>query len=322
MGPVTSAATDTARRFSIVVLTWNRHDRLRQALEDLRPLAAAGAEILVVDNGSEPPVSDHTDFDQSFYAVVQIGTNNGTGSRNEGIRRASSDFIICLDDDVVGITLDSLTALAKSFDGDHAIGALCFKVVDESDHKHQINWCHDYPLEHFADRQVVTDEISEGAVCFRRGAIEGLAMFPEEYFISHEGVAVAYQVMNAGFKVVYDPAVRVIHATAPEGRKSWRRYYFDTRNNFWLVVQYFPWFRGTRRLLLEGGAMFVYSIRDGFFRYWIKGVLHGLRQTPRAWRARQAPSDNTKKLLKEIDPHRPTLLYKARARLGRKEVRI
>jgi hypothetical protein len=61
------------------------------------------------------------------------------------------------------------------------------------------------------------------------------------------------------------------------GRKSWYNYYYDTRNQFLSAARHFPqsYAAGCRmRGLL---SMMVYSVRDGYFRFWAKGVLDGLQ---------------------------------------------
>ena len=76
--------------------------------------------------------------------------------------------------------------------------------------------------------------------------------------------------------MIYSPLVTVGHFRASEGRTPWRNYYYDTRNQFWLAGRNFP--VGYSMIYLTRGlfAMFLYSLRDGYLRYWFRGVGAGV----------------------------------------------
>ena len=84
------------------------------------------------------------------------------------------------------------------------VAAVNFRVVDKETGE-QINWCHHRKLEEFADRRFDTYEISEGAVAFRREVVIDAGLYPEIYFISHEGPDLALRIMDLGFRVIYNP---------------------------------------------------------------------------------------------------------------------
>jgi GT2 family glycosyltransferase len=306
--------------FSVVVLTHDRPEEFLRLARELREFSAKGAEILIVDNASPRPVSELLAHDE--FTILRLPTNEGAVGRNHGIRRATRDIVITLDDDLFGLAEQAFETLEQRFAQASDTAAICFRVLSAKPPHTQINWCHHYRIEEFSHKRFVTDEISEGAVAFRKSALQHTALYPEEFFISHEGVALAYQLMNAGYKVEYDPDVAIYHETAQRGRSSDRRYYYDTRNTLWVAVRYMPVGRALFRLIGGIGSMLVYSIRDRHVLAWLRGLFDGLRGLRRQYEKRRSPGDTTRQILSSIDPYRPSILYMLKKRLFQSTVEI
>jgi GT2 family glycosyltransferase len=221
--------------------------------------------------------------------------------------------VICLDDDVYGLSRDALERLEELF-ADGPIGAVNFTVLEEGTGR-IVNWVHHRSVERFSGSVFETYEITEGAVAFRRSILERVGGYPEAFFLSHEGPDLAFRIMDQGAKVIYSPAVRVTHSFAPEGRASWRRYYYDTRNTLWLAARNLPMGYGFRLVARQSLAMLLYSLRDGYFGWWSKGIWHGVRGLRTAWGERRVLSLETMRRIRQIDSFRPSLLYQLRKRL-------
>ena len=68
--------------------------------------------------------------------------------------------------------------------------------------------------------------------------------------------------------------------------------------------------------------MLIYSIRDGFFLYWMKGVLDGIAGIKYAYKTRQVLRKETMEIIKRIDMERPKLRKLIKDKLFRKGVRL
>ena len=147
-------------------------------------------------------------------------------------------------------------------------------------------------------------------------------LYTEYFFISHEGVDLALRLWENGFKVIYSPDISVRHCHAAQGRKSWRRYYFDTRNQFWLVARHLPALYGLYYLLRGILPMAAYSLRDRHFLYWLKGMADGLLGMGRALGERRVLSRQTMAIIRSINRNRADWRYLARKRLLRRGVSI
>jgi len=98
------AETKPVRRpkFSIIILTWNRARMLEKCLTALFNSLSnrADCEIIIGDNGS----TDNTALVLDQFAVdarVHFPTNQGIDGYRELFKRATGDFFICIDDDVL-----------------------------------------------------------------------------------------------------------------------------------------------------------------------------------------------------------------------------
>jgi GT2 family glycosyltransferase len=308
-------------KVSVCILTYNRATILRELLVSLDRISCEDIEVIVTDNHSVDGTEQMIRNEFSRIAYYRMPANQGVAGRNLGIRNATGDIIITLDDDVIGIGVHKIETLVRLFEAKTDVGAICFKVIDYESGD-VCNWCHHYEKEKYSDREFVTDEITEGAVAFRKTALAKSGLYPTYFFISHEGPDLLCRLLDVGYNTIYSPEICVRHRTAQEGRKSWRRYYYDTRNQIWLAVRNYPVLWAIRYLLRGLTAMFFYSVRDGFCRYWIKGVVDGIMGIAKVAKDRKPISRSTRKVLTEISSHRPGWGYIIKERLLRRGVRL
>jgi GT2 family glycosyltransferase len=305
---------------SITILTFQRPDMLAENLRGLQALSESGAQVIVVDNSTDQETRDLVAGHFPWVDYVPSDTNAGVAGRNIGIAAARGEIVVTLDDDVTGLSEMHCRTLVKAFQESEQLGAVCFRVVD-SVKGETCNWCHHRKIED-AHSRFLTYEISEGAVAFRRVAWSATAGYPEQFFISHEGKDVAFQLMNLGFDVVYDGSICVTHFHHMSGRPSWRRYYFDTRNQFWLAARHMPMGYAVRYLLIGQASMLVYAIRDGHLSAWLRGHFDGLWGMRGHLKDRSAWTPETSRKCREIDKLAPGFFWMVRQRLFRRGVAI
>src|SRR5882762_1309780 len=292
--------------YSIVVLTFERNHLLEHLLAELQGFLRAGAQIIIVDNASRVPAETITRLHPDV-TLIRAPRNLGAAGRNLGFDAATGDVIICLDDDIHGLSRDALERLDEIF-ADSRIGAVNFTVLEEGTVRFEC--CVDHrKVEQFCRAVFETYEITEGAVAFRGSILQRVGGYPEAFFLSHEGPDLAFRIMNEGSQVIYSPAVSVTHSSAPEGRTSWRNYYYDTRNTLWLAARNLPMGYGFRIVVRQTLAMLLYSLRDGYIKWWSKGIWDGVRGLCTAWGERRVLSNETMRRIRQIDSFRPPLWY-------------
>jgi len=305
--------------FTVVLLTYNRRNRVAEQINHLRAITIPDIEIIVVDNGSEESVEDLTQQD-SRIKLIRNASNLGAVGRNVGMRAATGDYVVTLDDDCYGLKDGDFATIEKLFSEDASVAAINFLVLEE---KTELitDWCHPRDMNVHHNTAFATNHISEGAVVFRKTALEAVGYYPDDFFISHEGPDLAFRLINAGFEVVYTPEVSIYHTYEQKGRASWRRYYYDTRNQLWLALRNYPFFYACKELFLAWGSVFIYAVRDGYVKYWFKGIVDGFKGSASAYRERQKPKATTMKRMKEIEVHRPSFLSRVMKRIANDEMR-
>ena len=312
---------DNKTKVSICVLTYNRSLLLRNLLSSLQSLKYDILEIIVVDNHSADDTMRMvtTEFDEIKY--IRTERNMGASARNLGLKAARGGIVVTLDDDILGLSEESIKFLLDLFGGRRGLGAVNFKVIAESTGR-ICNWVHHRKIEEFRDCEFQTYEITEGAVAFRRKVLEECGYYPEDFFLSHEGPDLAFRILDKGYEVIYSPRVTVVHYHSDLGRKNWLNYYYDTRNQMWVAARNFPISYAVRYLARGISSMFFYSIRDGFFWYWARGVVDGLRGLRNAMKGRNVLRKETMRTLRAIDSSRPDLKYMVGKKVFQKKFRL
>ncbi|MDY6828010.1 MAG: glycosyltransferase family 2 protein [Pseudomonadota bacterium] len=102
---------------SVVIPTHNRADLLLEAVASVAAQTLGTVELVVVDDGSSPPV-DRQAIEGTFSGPLQLihhQTALGVPSaKNAGIRAAQGEVIVLLDDDDL-LTEDALEVIAEGF---------------------------------------------------------------------------------------------------------------------------------------------------------------------------------------------------------------
>lgn len=302
---------------SIVILTYRRGESVHTLLSQLTALQDDALEIIVVDNGSGPETAAAIRANFPQVKLVVLENNMGVGSRNRGLEIAKGEIAVTLDDDMVDFTSADLNHLRQRFSENEKLGAVNFKVVWPGTDKVR-DWVHRRPTT-FSHKIFPTYEITEGAVAWRVKALHQVGFYREDFFISHEGVELAFRLLDAEWLIEYDGGVTVGHAHALGGRTSWRRYYYDTRNMFAVAALHMPLGFAVRYLFVGIGAMFVYSVRDRHLWAFLRGVSYGLSKLSFFRQERKVWNSQTAAIIAEADSWRPGFLKMVFRRLRQKD---
>lgn len=301
---------------SICILTFNRCSLLRTLLGELNALTYMPLEIILVDNNSEDETGAMVGIHFPKVQYLRTKKNIGIAGRNIGMKAAQGDIIITLDDDVRGLEDKAIYTIVNKFQRNKDLGAINFRVIDSNGTT--CNWVHHRKEEDFVNKEFLTYEITEGAVAFRRKALEHSGYYSEIFFLSHEGPDLAFRILEKGFTVVYSGEITVEHLFSEQNRQPWRKYYFDTRNQFWLAARNFPFSYAVGYLIRGLSSMLFYSIRDGYLQYWVKAIADGLRGLTKAMEQRTVLSKKTMDIIKMIDSQKPRFSYLIKKRILRK----
>ena len=107
-------------KYSIIVPVYNRPDEVDELLQSLCEQTVKDFEVLIVEDGSIKTCKDVCDKYANILVLHYYAKDNsGPGqSRNYGAERASGDYLLILDSDVV-LPTDYLAAIDKELQHQH-----------------------------------------------------------------------------------------------------------------------------------------------------------------------------------------------------------
>lgn len=246
---------------SIVILSWNRKDDLRATLGAVFGQEYRPCEVIVVDNGS---TDGSAEMVQALFPAAQtiaLPENIGIDGLNAGLRAATGEFIILLDDDSYPLP-DTLPRLVTTFQDDPHVGIAAGRILRPGGLETRPS-----RREGEAGQEVPT--FIGCGVGLRRAALEPAGFFDAAFFLYGNELDLAARVLEAGYTVRYFPELTFVHAVSPVNRSSLRAEYYTTRNLLWIIWKYFP--------LLEAVGLSLRVVTEKVAYRLLRGDL------PRAW---------------------------------------
>lgn len=290
MVPVQAAETDgrvaapssgtVIPTLSIVILSYNRWAALQQTLGALaEDPAAKDAQIIVVDNGSMDGTQERLRSKFPSVKLVGLRSNAGVAGFNEGVRASSGQAVLILDDDArpaPGALAAALECLGRRPD----IAAI--PLHPHHPQSQRSEWS-------FAGRAGAEPGLQDQwpvmgcANIIRRTAWDRVGGYEESFFLYRNDVDLALKLMDAGYRVHFDPKWIVWHDSPATARKSVNWFKLATRNWIWLCRRHG---RGHRRYLaMATGWLWAHrlaGLSPGAHLAAVRGGLSGvLSRSPR-----------------------------------------
>ena len=209
---------------SIIIITRNRPALLHHCLEHVLAQPYPSKEIIVVDSSSNDESERVVAQYPEVISVRLYGQrNNRPQARNAGMAISSGDIIACLDDDAM-VEPGWLDALMNTYQ-DETVGAVGGRIIEVP--KPHCDLLTGAPI--FSVRpsgkliaknigtadpeQVEVDWLSGGNVSFRRTVLEQVGGFDPGYTLTNarEDIDLSFRVKRAGWRIVFNPAMAVVH---------------------------------------------------------------------------------------------------------------
>lgn len=233
---------------SVVILNFNTVSLTRRCLETVfaSNLGSFRMEVIVCDNGSNDGSAAVIAHEFPNVIVIENRKNLGfAAGNNPGIKRAGGRYVLLLNSDTEVPNL-TLRTMIQFMDENPNIGASTCKVVlpDGS-----LDWaCHrGFPtpwvaftyiskLEKLFPKTKVFGEYHQGykdlntvheVDCItgafflvRREVIKKVGLLDEDYFMYGEDIDWSYRIRTAGWSIMYNPTVSVLHKKKQSGRSN------------------------------------------------------------------------------------------------------
>ena len=220
--------------FGAVVLTLGRRPaELRRAVESLLRQRDVQLDLVVVGNGWEP-----TGLPEGARGLGLPDNYGIPAGRNAGVPHVRGELLFFLDDDASLADDDALARVARAFDTDPRLGLLQLRVDPTGPGRAPREWV---PRLRVGDPRRSGDvtAVWEGAVAARRDVFDSVGGWPGEFRFVHEGVDLAWRVMDAGYRVRYAGDIAALHPAMKEAPRHYSSYY-GARNRVWLARRHLP----------------------------------------------------------------------------------
>lgn len=223
---------------SIIIVNWNTRPLLERCLESIfRAAGDLSIEIFVIDNASKDDSQEV--LKKRFQGRVNLILNNKNlgfaKANNQALKKAKGHFILFLNPDTE-ILGDDLIKIVKLMRQNRDYGAVSCQLIGVDGEIQPsvrrfptlisqililLKLHRPFPqleplAEYFAydfDYQKLqeVDQVMGAFLMTRREVLEKVGLLDENFFIWFEEVDFCKRVKEAGWKVVYDPEVKILH---------------------------------------------------------------------------------------------------------------
>ena len=245
-------------KVSIIILSFNTKEFLRNCLESLRNLPV---EIIVVDNGSTDGSKEYLrDLEQKRFRniekkkesakslnvynsislkVIFNNQNLGFGAgNNQGMREATGKYLLLLNSDTI-VKNGAPLKMAEFMEKQAEVGVLGCKLLNPDGSPQPSagpfpnlwvsaimlfaeHWLGDLVRSSFAQTKEV-DWVMGAALMVRREVIKKAGLMDEGIFMYMDEVEWCYRIKKSGYKVMFYPGAEITHlggGSSKTGRKD------------------------------------------------------------------------------------------------------
>lgn len=225
---------NTNNGIAIVIITYNRPDdalELAQNISQLQEVTTLCSEVIFVNNKStesysalEAFIEQHPQTPFRYYKTDEnLGVSRG---RNFAIQKSTAQYLVFLDDDALFKNLDALHYIKEIFnqppaENNRPTGIISFKVYYHSTGELQKTAFAHKQFERRKDwHHFQTGYFVGCAHAIHRDIFEKTGYYPTNFFYGMEEYDLSYRAIDAGFDIVYDDRVVILHKESPLGRQT------------------------------------------------------------------------------------------------------
>ncbi len=221
---------------SVVIVSFNTKDLLRECLSTVKSETGMRVEVLVVDNASKDGSAAMVAEEFPEVRLTALDTNLGfAAANNVAFRQASGRYVVLLNSDAF-LGEATLFRAVLLMDSRPQVGLAGALLVGRDGHWQPSarlfpSICNDllaltglssrFPRSKFfgrADRSWAdpeeaseTDWVPGAFSIIRRSVLEEVGHFDEHFFLYYEEVDLCRRIKAAGFSVAYWPELKVVH---------------------------------------------------------------------------------------------------------------
>lgn len=279
-----------SRLLTVAITTRNRPEALAACLGSLAAIGHLDPEVVVFDDGSEPPVRAPL---AARARVIRDERSPGyIVGRNRLVREAAGEFVLLMDDDARLIGAEAIDEGVAVLRGDAGVGAVAFAQAEADGRP--------WPAAmqpSIAQVPSLVPSFIGFAHLIRRESFLALGGYREAFGFYGEEKEFCLRLLDAGLHTVYLPAALVAHVVDPNSRDRRRYLRFVARNDCLNSLLNDPFTRLVWMLPARYALYFRmrrgWKIDDPWGGIWLLGEI--VSHLPAVWGARRPVSRGTLK---------------------------
>lgn len=247
-------------RIAVVLVTYNRVDCLKIALQRYKQQTHAPKYVLVVNNASTDSTREYLQRwvesqDAPFKKLVINCEENtgGAGGFSIGVEQGAKldcDFLFLADDDAYAesTTLEKLDCFYESSKRKDEIVAMCTAIncygkLNPELRSHVVRHWLKLEYRHATEQEYMQSAFEVGILTFvgaaiKREAVKKIGVPIKEYFIHHDDTEYSLRLSKIG-KIYCVPSSIMNHDTEDMARFTWKSYY-SLRNGLMCTKKHYP----------------------------------------------------------------------------------
>lgn len=217
------------KSLTIAILNFNSGEYLKRCLESVKEITSeANVKVIAIDNNS---TDQSFNLDNSEFPEVEFLKNPENLGFSKGyngvLKKIKSEFILLLNPDCL-LKKGVIKKILDDFENDSQIGAASCKIVlpdgsvDLTAHRgfptplaSLFYALGDDSLYHLTkqnpDSLHEVDAIAGAFFMTKQSILEKVGFLDEKFFLYGEDLDLCLRIKEAGYKIVYDPAVEITH---------------------------------------------------------------------------------------------------------------
>jgi len=278
---------------SVVIISYNRIDKLREALHELQKQQYQDFEVIVVDNNSQDGSQQLIEEQFTEVKLLELPYNIGIAARNRGIDISRGEFIVLMDDDAV-LQKDWIENAVRHFREEPSLGVLASKVLNYYSGKIW-GWVYGVDVNIFADKQFEIFDFVACAAAIRKTALEKTGLFSEELFIYWDEDDLSIRMIDSGYKILYCPDLVAYHkiSSSQNTMRNKRSMYYNTRNAIWYYWKYYPVWVAITVSFCSIPYQLIRALRYRCLWSCLKGILNAFTGMPEILKKRRPVREET-----------------------------
>jgi len=225
---------------SVVIVNWNRKDDLKECLESVKAQTYKNIELIVVDNhsidGTKELIREY--FPDVKLIVMPDSFYGACETFNIGFANATGKYTVVMDNDAM-LERTWIDKNVKEFEIDTVLGCIAGRVLNFYTNEDWGFWVYGL-TDDWVKNEFYTTVFVGCSAMIRTDILEEVGGYPKEYFLYHNEFALGAKIINAGYKMKYNPNTKAYHKVSQTQGHSKKGDYYSIRNWYWFVWKFYP----------------------------------------------------------------------------------